>query len=158
MTIYPSRALATTTMSPLFRLTLLGCLLHRLAGRRTAVPPLPLHDFEHTASPTSGVTMSGWTTAPDRRAGQIGYRLEPAQRPDSSDSRRALHLRYRFAPDAMDDIGWQLTLPDLDASAYDHLELWIRGDARVGYADALKLEFKQPLAGHRPVCCAEVAP
>lgn len=151
MTIYPSRALTTTTMSPLFRLALLGCLFHPgWLAAEPAVPPLPLHDFEHAASPTSGVTMSGWTTAPDRRAGQIGYRLEPAQRPDSSDSRRALHLRYRFAPDAMDDIGWQLTLPDLDASAYDHLELWIRGDARVGYADALKLEFKQPLTGAPP--------
>jgi hypothetical protein len=53
-------------------------------------------------------------------------------------------------PTPWSDIGWQLTLPDLDASAYDHLELWIRGDARVGYADALKLEFKQPLADAPP--------
>ena len=138
-------------MSPLHRFALLGCLLCPgwLAAEPT-VPPLLLHDFERPASPAPGVTMSGWTTAPDRRAGRIDYRLEPAQRPDPSDSDRALYLRYRFTPDAVDDIGWQLTLPDLDASAYDHLELWVRGDARAGYADTLKLEFKQPLPGAPP--------
>lgn len=44
-------------------------------------------------------------------------------------------------------MGWQLRLPNLDASTYDHLELWIRGDEQTGYADTLKLEFKQPLPG-----------
>ena len=86
--------------------------------------------------------MSGWTTDPDQPAGQIRYRFEPVQR---EDSQRALYLQYRFQPGATEAIGWQLSLPDLDASAYDHLELWIRGDEYAGFAEALKLEFKQPL-------------
>ena len=86
--------------------------------------------------------MSGWAAEPGRQTGRVGYRPEPAPEPDRS---RALHLRYHFAPDATGDLGWQITLPDLDASAYDHLEFWIRGDEVAGYAEALKIEFKQPL-------------
>ncbi|MBL8260548.1 MAG: DUF3131 domain-containing protein [Candidatus Competibacteraceae bacterium] len=114
-------------------------------------PPEPvtahllLHDFEQAASPLPGVTMSGWTAEPDARAGRVRYGLEPSEREGGG---RALHLRYRFNPEASSDIGWQLTLPDLDGSAYDHLEFWIRGDS--GQADALKLEFKQPLADSPP--------
>ena len=88
--------------------------------------------------------MSGWTAEPGIFTGRIQYDIAPANRAGGS---RALHLRYRFDPGADSDIGWQLTLPDLDASAYDHLEFWIRGDGDIGYADALKIEFKQPLAG-----------
>ncbi len=104
--------------------------------------PLILHDFERPASPTPGISVSSWTTDPDQPAGQIRYQLETVQR---EDSQRALYLQYRFQPGATEAIGWQLSLPDLDASAYDHLELWIRGDEHAGFAEALKLEFKQPL-------------
>jgi hypothetical protein len=119
-----------------------------LAAESALLPPLVLHDFERAASPIPGVTMRGWTAEPGHYAGRISYRQEPIQ--PRGHSRRALHLRYRFFPDATDPIGWQLRLPDLDASAYDHLELWIRGDETTGYADALKLEFKQPLPEGSP--------
>ena len=110
--------------------------------------PLLLHDFERISGvPNLGGTMSGWTAEPGERRSQIDYRLEPASGPDRS---RALHLRYRFAPGATGDLGWQIALPDLDASAYDHLEFWIRGDAAAGYAEALKIEFKQPLPNAPP--------
>ncbi|MBK7542761.1 MAG: DUF3131 domain-containing protein [Candidatus Competibacteraceae bacterium] len=102
---------------------------------------LLLHDFEQTLSPLPGVVMSGWTAEPGGRAGRVRYGIQSAQRPDGG---RALHLRYRFNPEADSDIGWQLTLPDLDASAYDHLEFWVRGDSDAD--NALKVEFKQPLA------------
>lgn len=113
----------------------------------STLPRLLLHHFEQVASPTPGVRMSAWTAESGRRAGQVWYRLEPAQRPDGG---RALYLHYRFNPEVSGDIGWQLTLPDLDASAYDHLEFWIRGDDRAGFADALKIEFKQPLPNAPP--------
>lgn len=137
--------------SSMSRLALLLCSLFysswAAGAAQSAVPPLVLHDFERAASPTPGIMMSGWTAEPGRYAGQVGYRLEPAGRPGG---RRALHLRYRFFPGATDAIGWQLALPDLDASAYDHLEFWIRGDERAGFADSLKIEFKQPLAEGPP--------
>ncbi|MBL8251268.1 MAG: DUF3131 domain-containing protein, partial [Candidatus Competibacter sp.] len=110
-----------------------------------ATARLLLHDFEQAASPLPGVRMSGWTSEPGVRAGRVWYGLEPAEREGGG---RALHLRYRFNPEALGDIGWQLALPDLDGSAYDHLEFWIRGDS--GQADTVKLEFKQPLAGAPP--------
>ncbi|MCB1921620.1 MAG: DUF3131 domain-containing protein [Candidatus Competibacteraceae bacterium] len=105
---------------------------------------LILHDFERFASPTPGITMSAWTTDPDLPSGRISYRLEPVQR---EESRQALYLQYHFNSGATEAMGWQLSLPDLDASAYDHLELWIRGDEQTGFAKTLKLQFKQPLAG-----------
>lgn len=90
----------------------------------------------------------GTASEPDR------YRLTPDGRTESG---RALYLQYRFNPGATEALGWQLSLPDLDASAYDHLELWIRGDAQAGFAEALKLEFKQPLAGGRQVYSVKAA-
>ncbi|HCB14898.1 MAG TPA: hypothetical protein DEP36_15220 [Gammaproteobacteria bacterium] len=109
-----------------------------------AIAPLVLHDFEHVTSPTPGISMGSWTINPDFPAGRISYRLKPVQR---GESHRALYLQYRFNSGANEAIGWQLNLSDLDASAYDHLELWIRGDDHAGFAKALKLEFKQPLPG-----------
>lgn len=115
-----------------------------LAAAESAVALLVLHDFEQSASPTPGITMDDWRMASRRYPGYLNYHRQPAQRPGSQ---QALYLRYRFFPQATEAIGWQLRLPDLDASRYDHLELWIRGDQRTGYADTLKLEFNQPLSG-----------
>ena len=117
-----------------------------LAGELT-IPRLILHDFEQAASPTSGIKISGRTAGSGSDSGFLSYRLQPAHRPSS---RQALYLHYRFLPGATEAIVWRLRLPDLDASAYDHLELWIRGDQRTGYADTLKLEFRQPLSGGPP--------
>jgi hypothetical protein len=108
---------------------------------------LLLHDFEQIASPLPGVVMSGWTAEPSASAGRIWYGIDPMQ---GMSGGRALRLHYRFNSDATSAIGWQLALPDLDASAYDHLEFWIRGDANTGYAESLKIEFKQPLADGPP--------
>lgn len=135
-------------------LWLLGHEPTALATDSSAPPAAPapttrllLHDFERIASPIPGVAMSGWTAEPGARTGRVWYRLEPARRPGGG---RALYLHYRFASAATGDLGWQLSLPGLDAAAYDHLEFWIRGDDRTGYADALKVEFRQPLAGAPP--------
>ena len=131
----------------LFGILLLWCSGLTLAAE-AATTPLLLHDFERAVgAPNSGGAMSGWTTESSRRTGRIWYRLEPAAGPDRS---RALQLRYRFAPGATGDLGWQITLPDLDASPYDHLQFWIRGDETAGYAQDLKIEFKQPLPNAPP--------
>jgi len=131
-------------ISFLNRLTLL---LLSTTGPAFAAAPLILHDFEQFASPMSGTAMSTWTTDPEQPAGRIRYQLTPDGRTENG---RALYLQYRFNSSATEALGWQLSLPDLDASAYDHLELWIRGDAQTRFAEALKLEFKQPLAGSPP--------
>ncbi len=136
-------------MRPTFflQMLLIDGLLSLSGIASAAGSPLLLHNFEQIVGSTPGVRMSTWTAESGRRAGQIGYRLEPAQRPDGG---RALYLDYRFNPEIGGDIGWQLTLPDLDASAYDHLEFWIRGDEHTGFADALKIQFKQLLPNAPP--------
>ncbi len=135
---------------PLYRLVLLGCLLgggSSVAAIDPTPPRLLLHDFERPTSPVPGTIASAWSADPEQPAGRIVTQMQAAPAPRSG---RALHLAYRFAPGADDAIGWQLRLPDLDASAYDHLELWIRGDRQAGFAPALQLEFKQTLAGAPP--------
>ncbi len=136
-------------MTLLCRILLIGGVLNSggMVSAADSIPPLPLHNFEQIAGSTPSIKMSTWSAQSGRRAGQVWYRLEPARRPEGG---RALYLHYRFNPEVSGDIGWQLTLPDLDASTYDHLEFWIRGDDRAGFADALKIEFKQPLPNAPP--------
>jgi hypothetical protein len=68
---------------------------------------------------------------------------------------RALHLRYWF-PDAARalahaglhsqaaELRVRLALPDVDASAYDALVFWIKGDATHGFAPTLEVGFLRP--------------
>ncbi|MBK8536188.1 MAG: hypothetical protein IPL59_14295 [Candidatus Competibacteraceae bacterium] len=56
-----------------------------------------------------------------------------------------MHLHYRFTADAASDIGWQPPCPIWTPPRTNYLEFWIRGDDAPGFADALKVEFKQPL-------------
>lgn len=103
-----------------------------------------LEDFEVAGRGLPSLKMSGWRTEQGASGGRIWYELEPT----STLRGRALHLRYQFSPNARSEMGWQLSLPTIDASGYDHLELWIRSDANT--ADALKIEFKQPLPNAPP--------
>lgn len=130
-------------------LSILGFGLSELTLAAVPTPiPLLLHDFERAnGAPNLGGAMNSWSAELGRQTGRIQYRLEPGSGPGGD---RALYLHYRFVPDATGDLGWRITLPDVDASAYDHLELWIRGDETTGYARALKLEFKQPLPNAPP--------
>lgn len=105
---------------------------------------LMLHDFQHLTSPLPGVSMGSWSAEPGLASGRLFYRLVTLE---DADKRRALYMRYQFPPAATAPVGWQLRLPNLDLSAYDHVELSLRGDAHSGFADALKVEFKQPLPG-----------
>ena len=86
----------------------------------------------------------------DRRTGpsgrRVGYRLEPVQ----GGTAAGRCISNTTSPPARPAIGWRISLPDLDASAYDHLELWIRGDEAAGFAQELKMEFKQPLPNTPP--------
>ena len=51
----------------------------------------------------------------------------------------------RFASAKAAEIGFRLKLPALDASAYDHLVFWVKGDKRQGFATSFKVEFKRPV-------------
>ena len=59
------------------------------------------------------------------------------------DQARALRLSYRLDPGAPARAGLRIKLDRLDASAYDHLELKVRGDPGTGFARALEVGFRR---------------
>ena len=75
---------------------------------------------------------------------------------------KALHLQYWFPEAARAlahaglhsqeaEVRVRLSLPDVDASAYDALVFWIKGDATHGFAAMLEVGFLRPhpaLPGH----------
>jgi hypothetical protein len=60
------------------------------------------------------------------------------------DHPRALRLSYRLDPGQRARAGVRIKLDRLDASAYDHLELKVRGDPGAGFARALEVGFQRP--------------
>ncbi len=56
----------------------------------------------------------------------------------------SLYLAYRLNPNKSSQNGFWMSLNGLDARDYDHLELWIKGDPKQGFASSLKIEVKQP--------------
>ena len=60
------------------------------------------------------------------------------------DKARALRLSYRLDPGGRARAGVRIKLDRLDASAYDHLELKVRGDPGTGFARALEVGFQRP--------------
>ncbi len=57
---------------------------------------------------------------------------------------RVLRLSYRLDPGGRARAGVRIKLDRLDASAYDHLELKVRGDPSTGFAHALEVGFQRP--------------
>jgi hypothetical protein len=56
----------------------------------------------------------------------------------------SLHLSYRLNPNKSSQNGFWMGLKGLDARDYDHLEIWVKGDPKAGFASSLKIEVKQP--------------
>jgi hypothetical protein len=109
---------------------------------------LILDDFDGDRHPGTA-----WQ-APPSVAGSRAH-LALASAPAQVVHGRALHLRYWFpeAARALAHAGLhsqaaelrvRLTLPDVDASAFDALGFWIKGDARHGYAATLEVGFLRP--------------
>jgi hypothetical protein len=107
-----------------------------------------LEDFDGDRS-----TGTAWQPLP----GMAGSRLQLARTsvPQQAVHGNALHLRYDFTapalrlaeaglPSQAAVLRLRLTLPDLDARAYDALVFWIKGDAQQGFADTLEVGFRRP--------------
>jgi hypothetical protein len=63
------------------------------------------------------------------------------------DQGSSLSLMYKLNPQKAGQNGFWTNLNRLDATDYDHLEFWIKGDAKAGFSKSLKVEFKQPIPG-----------
>ncbi len=54
-----------------------------------------------------------------------------------------LRLRYRFDAEGSGELGLRLLLGDVDASRFDRVAFWIKGDASAGFSTSLKVGFRQ---------------
>lgn len=113
-----------------------------LAGCNGSAPsaPEPVHaqrileDFEFG---------SGWKALfPDHPEGRI--RIRAGEDPSGERLGRSLQVSFAFA--AADDgvVGVQVPLQDVDASDFDHLALWIRGDPQAGFGPSVKIRLRRP--------------
>ena len=93
-----------------------------------------LFDFEHTAA----LHPPDDKTQPQDRHMQAVLVKAPER------AGQALHLTYRLDPQGRAEASLRLKLNGLDASAYDHLSFWVRGDAALGFAESFKIALARP--------------
>jgi hypothetical protein len=92
----------------------------------------------------------GWHSLSECRPESVSFRIEPAERDGGSGS--ALHVRYALPPlaespdlpEAGGEFGLRLDLNGLDAGEYDHLVLWVKGDAAAGFHPEFEVQFRRP--------------
>ena len=100
---------------------------------------LPLYDAER--GDADGVVQSF-------SEGDPGARAEHAVVAAGPDGKaRALRVAYRLDPGQGARAGVRIKLDGLDASAYDHLELRVKGDPSAGFAPAFQVGFERPSPG-----------
>ncbi len=99
---------------------------------------------QHLIEDFNGASIAGeiWHTYPREPGNRVCFRLDPLERRGSSG--HSLHLSYAFATSRAAEIGFRLKLFELDASAYDHLSFWVKGNRLAGYSPSFKIEFRRP--------------
>jgi hypothetical protein len=107
-----------------------------------------LADFD--AGEAAAVPPHGWKSLSRRQPDSVTLIVDnPGQ---DGGAGRSLHLRYRLPPprdsvdlsEAGDEYGAELDLRGLDASEYDHLVLWVRGDRAEGFNPEFEVRFRRP--------------
>lgn len=107
---------------------------------------LVLHDFNRSILTNNvGGECEALLINPDVTLGRVQWTLETSEKRGASG--HALHLSYALPPDTTSQTCFRTSLQGLDASGYDHLEFWIKGDARRGYAPTLRALFLRPEDG-----------
>ena len=107
------------------------------AAADPALRQLVLEDFEGTSS-----GEKPWQTYPRPSMSAIRYRLDSSER--LGNRGQSLHLGFAFAGTDAPEIGFRMRLNGLDASDYDHLAFWVKGDSADGYASAFRVQFRRP--------------
>jgi len=110
-------------------------------------PRIVLHDFDRDDPRNNLRGNSGtWNLEPDDQKSDASFILDDKQH--RGESGHALFLTYKLNPDRASQNGFYTNLNDLDARNYDHLEIWVKGDAKIGFAKSFKIEFKKPKPGY----------
>ncbi len=133
-----TRSLLAIAVSLALAGTALGA--HLFTVPEPAPKELVLADFEKAAPPSSFGELEPLSSRKSR--GSLTWRREPCRR--SGAAGHCLSLRYRFVSAEDEDLAFRIDLGDLDASDYDHLEFWLRGDETEGFNETLKIGFRRP--------------
>ena len=107
---------------------------------------LVVDDFDRPGIQNNlGGKAAAWNLDPSDSQSGCAYTLEAETKRGTQGN--SLHLAYRLNPNKSSQNGFWMNLNGLDARDYDHLELWIKGDSKQGFAGSLKIELKQPRPG-----------
>jgi hypothetical protein len=115
----------------------------RAPSPRVVLKRLVLDDFEAPPGERTYGTLD--QTLPAKSRGRVRWRPVRCRR--SSADRQCMRIEYEFDAGNPMKASFAIDLGDLDASAYDHVEFWIKGDEERGYGRALKVGFRRPKAG-----------
>ena len=99
-----------------------------------------------------------WHVESDGEGAVMDYRRESlscAHAPQAADDgtlcaaardapRTALRLAYAFPGPRAREVAFRADLAPVDASRFDHLSFWIRGDARAGFGPSVKVQLLAP--------------
>src|SRR5262245_46721283 len=122
--------------------TCLADVIRAVATPRVILKRLVLDDFEAPPGAREYGTLD--QTLPAKARGRIQWEPERCRR--SRAGGRCMRIEYEFGAGHPMQASFAIDLGDLDASAYDHVEIWIKGDERSGYSPALKIGFRRPKA------------
>jgi hypothetical protein len=102
---------------------------------------LMLADFDSGEKPNNvGGNFGSWNKDPSDPTQWCKESFDNATR--HSDKGFAMRLDYSVDSPNTAYNGFWMMLPNLDASKYDTLNLWVKGDDKAGYTTVFKLELK----------------
>ena len=81
-------------------------------------------------------------SCPPMVRGAVSFALEPAERCGREGG--CLRLHYQFDETAEMPVGFRIDLQGLDASGFDQLALWVKGDEAAGYDSQIEVGFRRP--------------
>jgi len=107
---------------------------------------LVIHDFNRALIADNLRGNAGtWNLDPNDPKSEANFLLDPVNRRGTEGY--GLYLTYKLNPEKKSQNGFWMNLNRLDARGYDHLEFWVKGDAKLGFAKSFKVEFKRPKPG-----------
>jgi hypothetical protein len=111
-------------------------------GKQKSPPLTVIADFNNKElSNNLGGEIGQWELSPDDGAQAIESSFDSAVKRGAAGS----SFKISYDVDSVDPAanGFWMQLNGFDASAYDHFELWVKGDAATGFTTIFKIEFKK---------------
>ncbi len=123
-----------------------GCAPHSGSGEERAgrenFPTLTLADFNSAGLTNNlGGEIGAWEANPSDKNQWIEISLDDKTR--RGDSGASMRVEYDIDSSLNAVNGVWTKLNSLDASGYDHLEFWVKGDDENGHTSVFKIEFKK---------------